>query len=539
MSSNVAPGTTTPGERKRRHHHRSRNGCISCKQRHMRCDESKPFWLVNPKSFQPDPMIIVSSRNCLKNGSSCGYTRVEAPTSNIAQPLYTATSPVHEVSANSILSAYLNQPSNAVPGSSAEPGSFFNPGSSGLPLTFGPQSPLTSGFDIEMMDPFNALPASMSHKSNMLLNHFNNYRVLLREPVRRPPGGEMFAWAATDAALLHASLVLAGKHWTFLGGSKRLIESTLYYHKMEAIRLLNERLADPVNSVSDGTVGAVGVLIFVECLDGSREAASVHLDGLEKMVQMRGDLYSPSMSGLLQRMIFLADLLTATANNCKPRFQKTRPSGNDEIPTPSMTKTLIQPEFVNDSFYKEIGLDGPLSKMFMDLHWLSFLMVNNDRNAGATDNDVLTSSITESERYIDTMLRGGQYGNHKATKGVVAGRAFVVLAGYIYLYLYLRRIEVNNRLYDWMVDLLREDLGNVERRMRESYPPELLFWVLFVGACASVGRRELDWFKKELRVSKEILGLNDWIGARYILMKFAWAEGWNESINEIFWHELG
>ncbi len=171
MSSNVAPGTTTPGERKRRHHHRSRNGCISCKQRHMRCDESKPFWLVKPKSFQPDPMIIVSSRNCLKNGSSCGYTRVEAPTSNIAQPLYTATSPVHEVSANSILSAYLNQPSNAVPGSSAEPGSFFNPGSSGLPHTFGPQSPLTSGFDIEMMDPFNALPASMSHKSNMLLNH--------------------------------------------------------------------------------------------------------------------------------------------------------------------------------------------------------------------------------------------------------------------------------------------------------------------------------------------------------------------------------
>lgn len=92
----------------------------------------------------------------------------------------------------------------------------------------------------------------------------NNYRVLLQEPVRRPLNGEMFAWAVSDAALLHATLVLAAKHWMFLGGSKRLIESTLYQHKTKAIRIVNERLADPVAALADGTVGAVGVLVFVE-----------------------------------------------------------------------------------------------------------------------------------------------------------------------------------------------------------------------------------------------------------------------------------
>lgn len=74
----------------------------------------------------------------------------------------------------------------------------------------------------------------------------------------------MFAWAMSDAALLHATLVLAAKHWIFLGGSRRLIESTLYQHKTETIRLVNERLADPVAAISDGTVGAVSILIFVE-----------------------------------------------------------------------------------------------------------------------------------------------------------------------------------------------------------------------------------------------------------------------------------
>jgi hypothetical protein len=115
----------------------------------------------------------------------------------------------------------------------------------------------------------------------------------------------MFAWAVSDAALLHATLVLAAKHWIFLGGSKRLIESTLYQHKTKAIRLVNERLADPVAALADGTVGAVGVLVFVECLEGANEAAMIHLDGLEKMVHMRGDLHSPNMNGILQRMILL------------------------------------------------------------------------------------------------------------------------------------------------------------------------------------------------------------------------------------------
>lgn len=74
----------------------------------------------------------------------------------------------------------------------------------------------------------------------------------------------MYAWTISDGALLNATLVLAAKHWSALGGSKRRIESTLYHHKTEAIRLVNERLADPVSAVADGTVGAVGILVFVE-----------------------------------------------------------------------------------------------------------------------------------------------------------------------------------------------------------------------------------------------------------------------------------
>jgi hypothetical protein len=41
----------TEKKRQRRHHSRSRNGCLTCKQRHVRCDEGRPAWYVS--DFMP------------------------------------------------------------------------------------------------------------------------------------------------------------------------------------------------------------------------------------------------------------------------------------------------------------------------------------------------------------------------------------------------------------------------------------------------------------------------------------------------------
>jgi len=67
--------------RKRRHHHRSRAGCITCKQRHMRCDESKPYWCVL-SPWIDRPQLTQNSHNCLKSGGSCGYTTAGASAAN-------------------------------------------------------------------------------------------------------------------------------------------------------------------------------------------------------------------------------------------------------------------------------------------------------------------------------------------------------------------------------------------------------------------------------------------------------------------------
>ncbi|RYP72529.1 hypothetical protein DL771_004169 [Monosporascus sp. 5C6A] len=53
-----------PEERRRRYHKRSRNGCIDCKRKHIRCDEKKPL-----------------CTNCLVKGDTCGYAEAKEASS--------------------------------------------------------------------------------------------------------------------------------------------------------------------------------------------------------------------------------------------------------------------------------------------------------------------------------------------------------------------------------------------------------------------------------------------------------------------------
>jgi hypothetical protein len=57
----------------RRSHTKSRKGCRTCKQRHIRCDEGFPQWSVAyPSTSCPDLWHIIS-HNCTKHKVRCDY----------------------------------------------------------------------------------------------------------------------------------------------------------------------------------------------------------------------------------------------------------------------------------------------------------------------------------------------------------------------------------------------------------------------------------------------------------------------------------
>ena len=110
--------------------------------------------------------------------------------------------------------------------------------------------------------------AAIQHPASSLLTNLpklvNHFRTHLQEPVRKDSRHSTFTMAISDPATLNTVLVLAANHWIIIGGQRNVMKSQLYQHKMETIRIVNERLGDPELATSDGTIGAVACLMLLE-----------------------------------------------------------------------------------------------------------------------------------------------------------------------------------------------------------------------------------------------------------------------------------
>lgn len=95
----------------------------------------------------------------------------------------------------------------------------------------------------------------------------NSFHVLIFTPLRRPAGSAVFELLIKDKAMMHAGLVITANHWITLGGARNRIETTFYYHKVEAIRTINEGLSNPTLAISDGIVRAVACITILEVSD--------------------------------------------------------------------------------------------------------------------------------------------------------------------------------------------------------------------------------------------------------------------------------
>ena len=72
------------------------------------------------------------------------------------------------------------------------------------------------------------------------------------------PTGVYLSFAATDPAMLHATLSLMSQHEAFM--RREPPSRPFYFHRGEAIRIITERIGNDMEAVSEATIGAVAVL---------------------------------------------------------------------------------------------------------------------------------------------------------------------------------------------------------------------------------------------------------------------------------------
>ncbi|KAK5132275.1 hypothetical protein LTR08_009263 [Meristemomyces frigidus] len=117
---------------------------------------------------------------------------------------------------------------------------------------------------------------------------------------------QFFPFVMTDAAPLHAVMLLATSHYGRARGSRSHAIDLLQLRGM-AIGEINSALEDPRRATSDQLITAVAKMASYEALFGDRDIFNTHMTGLMRMVTLRGGLPQLGLNGLLERVLLWID----------------------------------------------------------------------------------------------------------------------------------------------------------------------------------------------------------------------------------------
>ena len=104
-----------------------------------------------------------------------------------------------------------------------------------------------------------------------------------------PRNSFWFEYLSLDAAYLHSLLWAAQTYFNSLVHGHPDARNTIF-HEHQTISLLQKRLGDIQLATSDSTICVVTLLVMMTVLSGRLTTARKHLEGLHRIVTLRGGL---------------------------------------------------------------------------------------------------------------------------------------------------------------------------------------------------------------------------------------------------------
>lgn len=130
-----------------------------------------------------------------------------------------------------------------------------------------------------------------------------------------------FPFILTDPASVHAVMLIAASHYGRIRGSKSHTIDLLQLRGL-AISQINRALAEEGRGTSDQLIAAVAKMASYEALFGDRSICNTHMQGLTRMVSLRGGLPALGLDGLLERLILWIDSNTSHITGNRLYFDK-------------------------------------------------------------------------------------------------------------------------------------------------------------------------------------------------------------------------
>ncbi|EAT88524.1 hypothetical protein HBI56_127480 [Parastagonospora nodorum] len=374
------------------------------------------------------------------------------------------------------------------------------------------------GVDNSLFDPFGTSSVETNASVSELLEHFASEMApsVIAVDFRRRSTlmrSQWFGTAVNDTGFMHSLLCTAALHLYMVGRGS--IE-TILYHRAKAISAINAAISNLNDNtgLSDANIGAVFNLLTIEeslqvpvftqeRLDEEQpNQRAIHESGLKKMVQLRGGLMAMSSNRILQAFMLWHSTAWAVAE-----FRAPDPSALEYIKTgnfprhPPGYQSSISQHLLDSCRYAGVKetltslVEGVLI-LIADLNvWF------NDASSTLDPLDIQNYSCVLECRALDWLHENEHLITPLEDALCVALLIFTV-----------RTTEALQRKAD--IHLLHfaaskrlEQALNCTIRHDWQHCPDLLLWILSIGAISANGSAESNWFVYQTSLACLELGI--------------------------------
>ncbi|KAK3115752.1 hypothetical protein LTR53_004572 [Teratosphaeriaceae sp. CCFEE 6253] len=472
----------------RRSHKKSKTGCRTCKQRKVKCDERRPLCRNCERHYtnlatcdfdDGEPTYLPAS--------SSSNTSAQPPeSSSQARARANVSAPPQQQRQQQQVSHLPIRPASPV-GRQAEP-------LANIPPT------VASG----RLDPFEARPISHEPAPSVdaLLAHYLTNLAYRSFPfyASRPLIELWWPFVRADAVLFHVVLLLSGLDRDHLQEQHDSVHSRQLLD--QCLQLLNARILTP-DGMNDGTIVAIASLAAMEHDRGNMRALGMHLDGLKRVVDLRGGLDAiRSKNPMAANLVFWCAMVSINEPMLLPVSYGDVDRDIDWLHNPATATLLTHDGSEKDLI--EFGVDVPTANILHEVQRLS-------RNYTATVNYGTPEEANLILSYLCSVLeRLLQMSRSPANDSPISGLSQSCrLAGCLHVFTPMSGYFPDPTL---MLHTLVRDLKSSLTHMIRAVGTrsELLLWLLSVGGITAHSMPERSWFVGHLVVVITDLNIRSW-----------------------------
>ncbi|RDW84262.1 hypothetical protein BP6252_01852 [Coleophoma cylindrospora] len=293
-------------------------------------------------------------------------------------------------------------------------------------------------------------------------------------------------------------------------------------HISHAFRLINAKLSGD-GAVSDTTIASVIIMSQYERLQGQYRQGVVHLEGLQRMVELRGGIskLTKNQHGMAQK-IFRADLEFSLHLGSETRFRIediAYCSSNSSQAIFRLSSSFRRqddsksPEILNSRLLARLSAN--LQDLLIDMTNLAWLL--NDASAGYRPkvqgyayHDAL---LQLGYRLVNMSPLGGPRPSNRLENAVHLG----LTAFFITLFCGLDYKMIKSPLLNDLASSAAQEPFDGDQENQE-----VLLWLLFIGGASVFKQPDDAWLTPKTTQTMKNLDLHTWEDARQILVRFPW-----------------